>query len=68
MPDSRLIFPTLPNFIEPTLNKPVYIKKLSIVIPAYNEGPTIYRILYKIKTVQLINEIQNENIKYRFVR
>lgn len=38
------------------------IKKLSIVIPAYNEGPTINRILDKIKNVQLINEIQKEII------
>jgi glycosyltransferase involved in cell wall biosynthesis len=60
MPDSRLIFPILPNLIDPTLNKPMYIKKLTIVIPAYNEGPTIYRILDKIKTVRLINEIQKE--------
>ncbi len=34
--------------------------KLSIVIPAYNEGSTIHRILDKIKTVQLINGIEKE--------
>lgn len=35
---------------------------LSIVIPAYNEGPTIHRILNKIKAVQLVNNIQKEVI------
>jgi glycosyltransferase involved in cell wall biosynthesis len=29
--------------------------KLSIVIPAYNEGPTIHHILNKVKAVQLID-------------
>lgn len=37
-------------------------KKLSIVIPAYNEGRTIHLILDKVKSVQLINEIQKEVI------
>lgn len=36
--------------------------KLSIVIPAYNEGPTIFNILNKIKNVSLINNIQKEVI------
>lgn len=36
--------------------------KLSIVIPAYNEGPTIHLILDRIKEVQLINNIQKEII------
>jgi glycosyltransferase involved in cell wall biosynthesis len=36
------------------------IQKLSIVIPAYNEGPTIHQILDKIKTVELLNNIQKE--------
>ncbi len=35
---------------------------LSIVIPAYNEGPTIHYILNKIKAVELINGIQKEII------
>ncbi|RXK62830.1 glycosyltransferase family 2 protein [Lacibacter luteus] len=38
------------------------ISKLSIVIPAYNEGKTIYRILDKITEVQLLNNIQKEVI------
>ena len=38
------------------------ITKLSIVIPAYNEGPTVHRILNKLKSVQLINGIQKEII------
>ncbi len=36
--------------------------KLSIVIPAYNEGPTIHHILNKIKAVQLIKGIDREII------
>ncbi len=35
---------------------------LSIVIPAYNEGPTIHNILNKVKAVQLINGIGKEVI------
>jgi len=35
---------------------------LSIVIPAYNEGRTIHRILDKIKAVELIHGIQKELI------
>jgi glycosyltransferase involved in cell wall biosynthesis len=38
------------------------IKKLSIVIPAYNEGPTIHHILDKIKEVELVNNIEKEII------
>jgi glycosyltransferase involved in cell wall biosynthesis len=38
------------------------IKKLSIVIPAYNEGPTIHHILNKVKGVQLLNDIEKEVI------
>ena len=34
------------------------IQKLSILIPAYNEGGTIHLILDKIKDVQLINNIE----------
>lgn len=36
------------------------IKKLSIVIPAYNEGKTVHLILDRIKEVQLIKNIQKE--------
>ena len=35
---------------------------LSIIIPAYNEAPTIHFILVKIKTVELVNDIQKEII------
>lgn len=38
------------------------INKLSIVIPAYNEGPTIHKILDKIKEVELIKGLQKEII------
>lgn len=38
------------------------MKKLSIIIPAYNEGKTIHLILDKIKEVRLVDEIQKEVI------
>lgn len=38
------------------------IKKLSIVIPAYNEARTIHRILNKVGEVSLINGIEKEII------
>jgi glycosyltransferase involved in cell wall biosynthesis len=38
------------------------IQKLSIIIPAYNEGNTIHLILDKIKEVNLINNIEKEVI------
>ncbi len=38
------------------------IKKLSIVIPAYNEGPTIHHILNRVKVVTLIEGIVKEII------
>ncbi|MCB9251180.1 MAG: glycosyltransferase family 2 protein [Flavobacteriales bacterium] len=38
------------------------ISKLSIVIPAYNEGPTIHLILDRIKDVQLVKNISKEII------
>jgi glycosyltransferase involved in cell wall biosynthesis len=38
------------------------IKKLSIIIPAYNEGRTIHLILDKVKGVQLMNNIEKEVI------
>lgn len=37
-------------------------KKLSIIIPAYNEGSTIHLILNKIKQVELIDGIEKEII------
>jgi len=36
------------------------MKKLSIIIPAYNEEKTIHRILDKVNDVVLINGIQKE--------
>jgi glycosyltransferase involved in cell wall biosynthesis len=36
------------------------VKKLSIIIPAYNEGNTIHLILDKVKAVKLIHDIQKE--------
>ena len=36
--------------------------KLSIIIPAYNEGATIHHILNKIKAVMLIGTIEKEVI------
>jgi glycosyltransferase involved in cell wall biosynthesis len=38
------------------------IKKLSIVIPAYNEARTIHLILNKVLAVKLINDIEKEII------
>ncbi len=38
------------------------IKKLSIIIPAYNEGRTIHLILDKVRQVNLLNNIQKEVI------
>lgn len=38
------------------------MKKLSIIIPAYNEGATIHFILDKVKKVKLLNEIEKEII------
>jgi glycosyltransferase involved in cell wall biosynthesis len=38
------------------------IKRLSIIIPAYNEGSTIHLILNKIKAVELIDNIEKEVI------
>ena len=35
-------------------------KKLSIIIPAYNEGRTIHLILDKIAAVQLLNNAEKE--------
>jgi glycosyltransferase involved in cell wall biosynthesis len=38
------------------------IMKLSIVIPAFNEGSTIHEILDKINAVELLNGLQKEII------
>jgi len=38
------------------------ISKLSIIIPAYNEGPTIHRILDKVREVHLPEGVQKEVI------
>jgi len=38
------------------------MQKLSIIIPAYNEGKTIHLILDKVKAVKLINQIEKEVI------
>lgn len=38
------------------------LNKLSIIIPAYNEGPTIHFILDKLKQLQISNNIQKEVI------
>ncbi len=38
------------------------MQKLSIIIPAYNEGATIHLILNKVKQVQLIHAIEKEII------
>jgi glycosyltransferase involved in cell wall biosynthesis len=38
------------------------IQKLSIIIPAYNEGRTIHLILDKLKKVTLLNGIEKEII------
>lgn len=40
----------------------VSLKKISIIIPAYNEGDTIHFILDKIASVHLVNEIEKEII------
>ncbi|RAK65765.1 glycosyltransferase family 2 protein [Hymenobacter edaphi] len=37
-------------------------RKLSIVVPAYNEGPTIHLILDHVKAVQLIGNLEKEVI------
>lgn len=38
------------------------IQKISIIIPAYNEGKTIHLILDKVKEVDLLNNIEKEII------
>jgi len=38
------------------------IRKLSVVVPAYNEGPTIHHILNHLRDVSLTNNIEKEII------
>jgi glycosyltransferase involved in cell wall biosynthesis len=40
----------------------MYIRKLSIIIPAYNEAKTIHAILNKVKDVELVGNIEKEVI------
>jgi glycosyltransferase involved in cell wall biosynthesis len=40
----------------------MFVKKLSIIIPAYNEENTIHMILDKIKDVEILNQISKEII------
>jgi glycosyltransferase involved in cell wall biosynthesis len=40
----------------------IMLEKLSIIIPAFNEGKTIHLILDKVRSVKLINNIQKEII------
>jgi glycosyltransferase involved in cell wall biosynthesis len=40
----------------------IQLTKLSIIMPAYNEGRTIYQILDKVKAVVLLNNISKEVI------
>lgn len=35
-------------------------RKLSILVPAYNEGPTIHRILDRLRSLQLIEDVEKE--------
>jgi len=46
----------------PQLHFMSIFSKLSIIIPAYNEGDTIHLILDRLSAVQLINHIQKEII------
>lgn len=43
-------------------NKIKMIKKLSIILPVYNEARTVHLILDKIKSVQLVQNIEKEII------
>ncbi len=38
------------------------MKKLSIIIPVYNEQNTIYELLMRVKSVEIINNVQKEII------
>jgi glycosyltransferase involved in cell wall biosynthesis len=44
------------------INSKLISNRLSIIVPAYNEGETIHLILDKIKNVTLLNEIQKQII------
>ncbi len=44
------------------MRRHLQMSKLSIVIPAYNEGPTIHHILNRVKAVQLTGNIEKEVI------
>jgi glycosyltransferase involved in cell wall biosynthesis len=49
-------------FIEITLTDMENLKKLSIIVPSYNEGKTIHMILDRIQEVTLVNGIEKEII------
>ena len=38
------------------------MRKLSVIVPAYNEGPTIHFILEKLRKVELIQGVEMEII------
>jgi glycosyltransferase involved in cell wall biosynthesis len=50
------------NMQQPVIPAPTYIKRLSIIIPAYNEEKTILLILERINAVKLIRNIEKEVI------
>jgi glycosyltransferase involved in cell wall biosynthesis len=56
----RTIFAALN--LEPEIPQAIMINTLSIIIPAYNEGKTIHRILDKVRDVKLIDNIRKEII------
>jgi glycosyltransferase involved in cell wall biosynthesis len=58
----KSIFLNIKAITYPYLLLPINIKKLSIIIPAFNEEPTIHLVLDKIKAVLLINQIEKEII------
>ena len=38
------------------------IKKLTIIVPVFNEGKTIYELLNKLVAIKLVNDIEKEII------
>ena len=38
------------------------IKKLTIIVPVFNEGKTIYELLKKVVDINLVNDIEKEII------
>ena len=50
------------NYLIDTNKHLMAFKKLSVIIPAYNEGSTIFNILDKIKKVDLIENLEKEII------